>query len=416
MAIEPLDLLKRVFPSLPLSDLAELLKLARLRSYPANTVLCAEGAYEKVLYLLSEGQAVVKKQLGNSDDELILRYAGPGDYFGEMAIISDAPRSATVALVEDSTVLELDQAAFQAVLSTNVELALQMVRQTFERLRQNDRMTIGELHKAYETLEKLDKAKLDFIEVTAHELRTPLTIMRGYASMMLADPVIKENPVLREMAEGIVSGSSRLHEIVNNMLDVQRIDLDQMRVAAVPVSLPVVLRGVEMQFKSALDARKIKLVMEIEPGGGATYIDADPGLISKALYHIVMNAIKYTPDGGSITARLNYEGHGDSQVAHIQIADSGIGIDPEHHQLIFEKFYRLGDVQLHSSGKTAFKAGGPGLGLAIAAGAVRAHGGLIWVESAGLDEKKLPGSTFHIILPVKADIRLKKEGLIAGVK
>jgi signal transduction histidine kinase len=321
-----------------------------------------------------------------------------------------------VALVEDSTVLELDQAAFQAVLSTNVELALQMVRQTFERLRQNDRMTIGELHKAYETLEKLDKAKLDFIEVTAHELRTPLTIMRGYASMMLADPVIKENPVLREMAEGIVSGSSRLHEIVNNMLDVQRIDLDQMRVAAVPVSLPVVLRGVEMQFKSALDARKIKLVMEIEPGGGATYIDADPGLISKALYHIVMNAIKYTPDGGSITARLNYEGHGDSQVAHIQIADSGIGIDPEHHQLIFEKFYRLGDVQLHSSGKTAFKAGGPGLGLAIAAGAVRAHGGLIWVESAGLDEKKLPGSTFHIILPVKADIRLKKEGLIAGVK
>lgn len=416
MPIEPLELLKRVFPSLPLADLAELLKLARLRHYPANTILCIEGAYEKVLYLVSEGQAVVKKRLGNSDDELILRYAGPGDYFGEMAIISDAPRSATVALTEDSTVLELDQAAFQAVLSTNVELALQMVRQTFERLRQNDRMTIGELHKAYETLEKLDKAKLDFIEVTAHELRTPLTIMRGYASMMLADPTIKDNPVLREMAEGIVSGSSRLHEIVNNMLDVQRIDLDQVRVAAVPVSLPVVLRGVEMQFKAALESRKIKLAMEVAPGSGAIYIDADPGLISKALYHIVMNAIKYTPDGGLITARLNYEGHGDSQMAHIQIADSGIGIDAEHHQLIFEKFYRLGDVQLHSSGKTAFKAGGPGLGLAIAAGAVRAHGGMIWVESTGLDEKKLPGSTFHIILPVRADIRLKRDGVAEGVK
>ena len=89
-------------------------------------------------------------------------------------------------------------------------------------------------------------------------------------------------------------------------------------------------------------------------------------------------------------------------MAHIAIADSGIGVAPEHQKLIFEKFYRLGEVALHSSGKTAFKAGGPGLGLAIARGAINAHGGRIWIDSPGYSEELLPGSTFHVLLPVQS--------------
>jgi signal transduction histidine kinase len=84
----------------------------------------------------------------------------------------------------------------------------------------------------------------------------------------------------------------------------------------------------------------------------------------------------------------------------ISVSDSGIGLDPEHHELIFEKFYQVGSVDLHSSHKTMFKGGGPGLGLAIARGVVRAHGGRIWVESAGHDEAGLPGSTFFLQLPL----------------
>jgi signal transduction histidine kinase len=409
MPIESLELLKRTFPTISPGDLIYLATLARPKTYPANTILCREGEYEMVLYLISQGSVVITKRL-NEREDMILRHAGSGDYFGEMAIISDAPRSATVTTTEETSVLEIEREAFLKVLGQNVELALSMVRMVFDRLRANDRMAIDDLREAYETLEKLDKAKLDFIEVTAHELRTPLTVMRGYASMMLTDPTIRDNQVLKEMVEGIVTGSQRLHEIVNNMLDVQRIDMDQMSVASVPVSLPVVLRGVEMEFRRSIQARNLTFQLDLSHGSDVLYIEADPGLISKALHHVLMNAIKYTPDGGTIRVMLTYEDHPDlGRAAHIQVADTGIGIDKEHHKLIFEKFYRLGEVALHSSGKTAFKAGGPGLGLSIARGAILAHRGRIWVESPGCDEVKNPGSTFHILLPIKMTPPAPKE-------
>jgi len=87
----------------------------------------------------------------------------------------------------------------------------------------------------------------------------------------------------------------------------------------------------------------------------------------------------------------------------ITVTDTGIGISPENQAIIFEKFGQLGRVDLHSSGKIKFKGGGPGLGLPITRGIIEAHGGSIWAESQGYDEKKCPGSTFHILLPTCAD-------------
>jgi signal transduction histidine kinase len=84
----------------------------------------------------------------------------------------------------------------------------------------------------------------------------------------------------------------------------------------------------------------------------------------------------------------------------IAVRDRGIGLNAEHHELVFEKFYQVGKVALHSSGKTTFKGGGPGLGLALVRGVARAHGGKTWVESAGYDEVNLTGSTFYLLLPL----------------
>jgi signal transduction histidine kinase len=124
-------------------------------------------------------------------------------------------------------------------------------------------------------------------------------------------------------------------------------------------------------------------------------------LLKKALDNIIVNAIKFTPDGGSIfiNARpVEVNGHG--EFCEIRIHDTGIGIDPANHKIVFEKLYQLGKVELHSSGRTKFKGGGPGLGLAIAAGIVKSHSGKIWVESPGYDEEKLPGSTFIVQIPL----------------
>jgi signal transduction histidine kinase len=411
MAIEPLELVRRVFPSLTELEVEQLASLAQLKRYPPDTILCHEGAREYTFYLVSEGSVVITKRFDDRG-ELILRRGGAGDFFGEMAIIQDSTRSATVTTVEETTVLEIDKHTLEQALSQNAQLALQMIRTTFDRVRANDQMTIRELRQAFETLERLDKAKLDFIQVAAHELRTPLTVMRGYASMLLSDSTIKLNPMLVEITQGIVSGAQRLHEIVNNMLDVQKIDMDTLEAAAIPVSLPVIMRGLANDFRDALESRQLHLEIEAnEQTGELVYIEADPGLVTKALYHLLMNAIKYTPDGGAIRISWLYEHDPEiGQVAHIQIADTGIGVAEEYQKLIFEKFYQIGEVALHSSGKTAFKAGGPGLGLAIARGAINAHGGKIWVESAGHDENLLPGSTFHVILPVLARRRPRSEG------
>jgi signal transduction histidine kinase len=124
-------------------------------------------------------------------------------------------------------------------------------------------------------------------------------------------------------------------------------------------------------------------------------------LLQKALDCVVVNAIKYTPDGGLVTidaAEVTDDRMG--KCLEISVKDTGIGIDPANHKVIFEKLHQIGKVELHSSGRTKFKGGGPGLGLAIAAGIVKAHHGKIWVESSGCDEEKLPGSTFFIRLPL----------------
>jgi signal transduction histidine kinase len=83
----------------------------------------------------------------------------------------------------------------------------------------------------------------------------------------------------------------------------------------------------------------------------------------------------------------------------VTVRDTGIGIDPRYHQQIFSKFYQISEVAFHSTGKTKFKGGGPGLGLSIVKGVVSAHGGKVWVESPGHDEETCPGSTFHVALP-----------------
>ncbi len=123
----------------------------------------------------------------------------------------------------------------------------------------------------------------------------------------------------------------------------------------------------------------------------------------QAFTNLISNAVKYTPDHGSITIQASLppsQNGEDDQYIEVIIADSGIGIDPKFHELIFEKFFRIGDPQLHSTGSTKFKGAGPGLGLPIAKGVIEAHGGHIWVESSSEDEERLPGSSFHIVLPV----------------
>jgi signal transduction histidine kinase len=259
---------------------------------------------------------------------------------------------------------------------------------------------VEELNNAYNTLAKHDKNKSAFIQVAAHELRTPLTVIKGYLGMLQADENIKNNEVLSQAIEGVLQGTNRLHQIVSSMLDVARLDNQITNPHVEAVSLSLILRLIHKDYVKDLAVRNLTMnldeaIKDIPP------LLADSELLKKALDHVIVNAIKFTPDGGTIDISAQVvEDSRLGKCAELRIKDTGIGIDPEHHKIIFEKLFQLGTVELHSSSRTNYKGGGAGLGLAIASGIVKSLQGNIWVESNGHDEVNFSGSTFIIRLPL----------------
>jgi signal transduction histidine kinase len=247
------------------------------------------------------------------------------------------------------------------------------------------------------SLERLDRSKSNFIAIAAHELRTPLTLIEGY-SAMLRDRPIENNGNTQNLIliKGIENGTKRLRQIVDDMIDVSVIDNQMLDLNYQPIWLNHLLEMIKHEFKETIAERHLGFVLRSFPGiQEMTFGDEER--IYQALRNVISNAIKYTPDGGTISV----DGRTLPGYVEIIVADTGIGIEPTNHARIFEKFGGLGESSRHSSGKTKFMGGGPGLGLPITKGIIEAHGGAIWVESAGYDELKCPGSKFHILLPLQ---------------
>jgi len=228
-------------------------------------------------------------------------------------------------------------------------------------------------------------------------------VLKGYTSMIGNDPSVSQNAYLAEIVKGVNKGTDRLQGIINSMLDVARIDSQVLDLHLEETSLPVTLKRIQSDLAPALKERKITLTL-VDPEN-LPIIKADPTLLLKVFQNLIGNAVKYTPDGGKITVSgKTFTDERMGEYVEILVQDTGIGIDPEHRELIFEKFYQTGTVALHSSSETQFKGGGPGLGLSIVRGIIQAHHGNIWVESPGYDEELCPGSTFHVLLPVAGNL------------
>lgn len=308
-------------------------------------------------------------------------------------------RREVAAFTSDDVTLVLSFASQAAVALENANLYAEISRLN-EDLEQKVAQRTQELNEAYQVLERLNKAKTDFIDVTSHELRTPLSVIRGYTQVLGIMPAITHNAEIKDLLDGIVNGVDRLHQIVNLMLDVVKIDTAALNIHPEPTPIEVVINEVVARLTKALQERELTLT--VEPLELLPPLEIDPDLMNKVFNQLITNAIKYTPDGGSITISGRLISAKASQpMVELVIQDTGIGIHPSHHEQIFEKFYQTGSVALHSTGQTKFKGGGPGLGLAIVRGIVSAHGGRVWVESSGHDEENYPGSQFYIQLPVK---------------
>lgn len=250
-------------------------------------------------------------------------------------------------------------------------------------------------------IERFEQSKSNFIAVAAHELRTPLTIVEGYANMLRFEA--EPDSRVRIFVDGLENGIQRLKLIITDLIDISLIDLQSIDLNYQEIDLEHLVLMIADNLGKYFKERQVLLT--VMPFEGETQTFGDPEKLAKAFAKVITNGLKYTPDGGQliITAHTTLLEAAAGDVAgymNIQITDSGIGIDAENLETIFGRFTSTADVTLHSSSKTNYKGGGPGLGLPIVRGIVEAHGGRIWAESPGCDEETCPGSVFHIELPI----------------
>ena len=321
-----------------------------------------------------------------------------------MGMIALGPKTSGMPYMEEDLALLATLADQTAVALQNARLVESLMRlnNDFRRAYAAMEQANSHLKRANQQLQTLDRAKSDFINIASHELRTPLTIMRGYNEMLLEDAGLNANAMHARLVKGIYTGIMRMHEIINSMLDMANIDMRNLELKVELISINQVIHAALNGLSGSLKERNLEI--ESENLFDLPQIEGDPEALHKVFYHVIINAIKYTPDGGRITISGVPVTAGQLGMAEggveIIVADTGIGIAPEYLELIFTKFYQTGELALHSSGKTKFKGAGPGLGLAIARGIIEAHRGKIWAESPGYDEVRCPGSQLHIILPL----------------
>jgi signal transduction histidine kinase len=379
----PSKIIPRAFPGIKPKEIEQVISKSRVTAYKSGTVLCRENAIEQTFYMILEGDVEVTKGI-NQQETRLLKTLTAGDFFGEMALIHNAPRAATVTAKTDVVVLELDKAEFDQILEQSPSVSMAMVHEISQRLRQNDDLAIedlrvraAELADAYQRLAEEDHTRRELLTNIAHELRTPLMAANGYLQILQKGTLPPE-----QMNEAINTTARNVEQIVtlvNDILFMQEVELVMPEFE--PVDLAVLAdRVVEAYARKAL-ARRVRLAVRkdrhLTPAAG------DPRSLERALTALVDNAVKFSPNGGDVEISLTSRA---DQVL-VLVKDEGIGIPPEIRARIFDRFFHV-----EKNGDHLF--GGLGLGLSIARQVIQQHKGTLTVESV-----VGRGSTFRIALP-----------------
>ena len=227
---------------------------------------------------------------------------------------------------------------------------------------------------------ELDALKTDFVSSVSHDLRSPLTLMRGYATMLEMVGALNEQQ--KGYVGKIVVGVESMSRMVTNLLDLGRIDAGVGLQVEQTVVMDIV-KAVMEPLRLIAGQKNIELVQSVAPDL-PEFIEVDRALLQQAVYNLVENAIKYTPEHGSVTLRIKTL----PQALQFEVQDTGIGIAPVDLPRLFEKFFR-------GSQREARAQRGSGLGLAIVRSIAERHGGKVWVESV-LGQ----GSTFYLLIPL----------------
>ena len=266
--------------------------------------------------------------------------------------------------------------------------AIEEISKFNKKLKEEVERATEDLRKANQRLKLLDQLKDEFVSVASHELRTPMTAIKSYLWLVLNKPQKNDHlsTKTRQQLERAYQSTERLIALVNDMLDVSRIEAGRIELKMEKLDMADLAQAVVAEVKPAADQKKLQLKIEYHPKNKKHYwVKADRDKIHQVLINLVGNALKFTPKQGKITILLSQK---NGQVI-TQVIDTGKGISAEDQQKLFTKFGRVS----HSYVSVA-EAGGTGLGLYISKQLVKMHRGDIWVKS-----KLNHGSTFGFSLP-----------------
>ncbi len=233
---------------------------------------------------------------------------------------------------------------------------------------------------------KVDRLKSEFVANVSHELRTPMTSILGYVEIMLMGAAGEVTPQQRHFLEIVKANTERLNVLVNDLLDVSRIDSGRVELSIQRLNLREMAAEViaDLQRRSRQDNKAIQFFLEAPDD--QPNVMGDALRIRQVITNLVSNSYNYTPENGQITVRI----HPVVGEIQVDVEDNGIGINIEQHGRIFERFYRGEDPLVLSTA-------GTGLGLAISKILVEMHRGRIWFTSSGVRGE---GSIFSFALPV----------------
>lgn len=248
----------------------------------------------------------------------------------------------------------------------------------------------AKLETANKELQRLDDAKSEFLSIASHQLRTPLTITKGYVSMMDEGSFGKVPKLIKENLKKIYIANERLLSLVENLLDISRIEAGRLEFDLKPIDLNEVVAGLVQDFSAKAKDKGLKL--EFYPEPNAPKCVADGQKIKEVISNLIDNSVKYTPAGEIMVGT-----HTESQSLVFSCQDNGMGVEPEDLPRLFNKFVRgKGMMTVHTEGT--------GLGLYFARVVIENMGGRIWAESPG----KNKGSKFSFSLPLADKSQAKK--------
>jgi signal transduction histidine kinase len=246
--------------------------------------------------------------------------------------------------------------------------------------------------------EQVPVSQTQILSLLTHELRSPLNTIHGYLDLALMGAGGELNVQQHEFVQRARTASQHLYALLEDLLCVARADVGQLHLQRTITHLPDIIDDAVEELALTATDQNIVLQVEVEAQLPRLYVDAVR--VQQVLRNLIHNAIRFTPEGGTVVITANVEkgvlselarssdADGDvSAVACLRVRDTGIGIAPEFHQRIFERFYRIRD-------KNADRSGGQGLGLSVVKLLVELHGGTVSVESAPGE-----GSTFTCFIP-----------------